>query len=321
MKRVIALTIICIVTLLGCGKKVEPSAEPVTSTSLTEPNVVSKNVSDIQDEVDGIKIDEDSFPDKYFRKYVLLKFDSDKDEYLSDEEISKVKSIIITYENKDAINIESIEGIEYFSDVRECIINNTHISSANFSSNLELEKLVINNDPNEDVKLKKIDISQNTNLEKLILHDCEFEIDVSHLKKLKELNLEGSLVTKIDVSNNDKLEWLNLDGTAICELNLSNNIELNYLNINHTNIYKIDIGNNHKLKYLVCDYTPLSSIDISNNQELLSIYCIGTDIKTIDLSNNEEVFEIHCNENVVIKGEEQVTDLQRFSEDMIELYR
>ena len=92
MKRIIALTIIFTAALLGCGKKdKEPNREPVSTTSLTESSVVSENTSYIEEEVDGIKIDENTFPDEIFRKYVENYVDENNDGILTYDEINKIE--------------------------------------------------------------------------------------------------------------------------------------------------------------------------------------------------------------------------------------
>ena len=52
---------------------------------------------DVNAEDEGVKIDENSFPDYRFRSYVSSDFDTDKDGYLSDSEISAVTSIRVQH--------------------------------------------------------------------------------------------------------------------------------------------------------------------------------------------------------------------------------
>ena len=53
MKRIIALTIICIVTLLGCGKKnTEPAPAPATDISVSVVEEVTENSVNIENSID-----------------------------------------------------------------------------------------------------------------------------------------------------------------------------------------------------------------------------------------------------------------------------
>jgi len=143
-----------------------------------------------------IEISEENFPDETFRAHVSYSFDTDKDGYLSDEEIAKVTEI-----NVSGKGIKSLKGIEYF----------TELTVLNCSQN----------------NLATLDVSNNTNLEQLDCSQCNLaELDVSHNKELGRLYCQDNQLTELDVFNNKNLWRLecyknNIRGTAMTALVLS----------------------------------------------------------------------------------------------------
>mgnify|MGYP004602378909 CR=1 FL=1 len=131
---------------------------------------------------DSIAINASNFPDPDFRTYVKAEFDKDNNNSLSESERNAVTVINV----KDKL-METLEGIEFFPNLKEldCSIN----------------------------QLSRLDVSQNTALEKL---DCSTNqlsgLNVSQNAKLKYLYCSQNELTSLDVSP-----------TAVTELRASNN--------------------------------------------------------------------------------------------------
>ena len=131
---------------------------------------------------DSIAIDASNFPDPDFRTYVKAEFDKDNNNSLSESERNAATVINV----KDKL-METLEGIEFFPNLKEldCSIN----------------------------QLSALDVSRNTALEKL---DCSTNqlsrLDVSQNAKLKYLYCSQNELTSLDVSQ-----------TAVTELRASNN--------------------------------------------------------------------------------------------------
>ena len=119
---------------------------------------------------DSIAIDASNFPDPDFRTYVKAEFDKDNNNSLSESERNAVTVINV----KDKL-METLEGIEFFPNLKEldCSIN----------------------------QLSRLDVSKNTALEKL---DCSTNqlsgLDVSRNAKLKYLYCSQNELTSLDVS-------------------------------------------------------------------------------------------------------------------------
>lgn len=295
----IILLLLVFLSLYGCKNQ-------KTIDSKTEN---SEQLSDYNNN-EEIVIDEETFPDDSFRKYVMCFYDKNNDGYLSQQEIFDVKEIFIAdYNFEDADKICSIKGIEYFVCLEQCKIWDTSIDSIDLSYNRELKVFVFGNN---NRMIRKIDLSNNLELEELACFGANLsEVDVSKLQKLKILDISGNAIEDLDVSNNHMLEKLDCSGTNISELDISKNTSLKKLLINSTNISHIDLDNNINLEFINCELTKIKILNIENNQNLKSIYCYDSNIKKIDLTNNTNVNEIICNEDTIIIGEEQVTNLYR----------
>ena len=131
---------------------------------------------------DSIAINASNFPDPDFRTYVKAEFDKDNNNSLSESERNAVTVINV----KDKL-METLEGIEFFPNLKEldCSIN----------------------------QLSRLDVSQNTALEKL---DCS-------TNQLASLNLSKNAKLKYLYCNQNELTSLDVSQTAVTELRASNN--------------------------------------------------------------------------------------------------
>ena len=131
---------------------------------------------------DSIAINASNFPDPDFRTYVKAEFDKDNNNSLSESERNAATVINV----KDKL-METLEGIEFFPNLREldCSIN----------------------------QLSRLDVSQNTALEKL---DCS-------TNQLASLNLSKNAKLKYLYCSQNELTSLDVSQTAVTELRASNN--------------------------------------------------------------------------------------------------
>ena len=95
-----------------------------------------------------IAIDANHFPDESFRGYIKEYLDKDHDGYLSQYEISQVKSIRFEHscgDEEDDENhyndFQSLEGIEYFTELEELYIANSTCEFIDISKCMKLKKV------------------------------------------------------------------------------------------------------------------------------------------------------------------------------------
>ena len=114
----------------------------------------------------AIPINESTFPDDNFRNFLIASLRISKSnpdtsgKILTPEVISKIKKLKLTSKK-----IKSLKGIEYFTALRELYIGDNLLTELDVSKNTELEKLVCLSN-----KLTSLDVSKNLKLENL---NCE----------------------------------------------------------------------------------------------------------------------------------------------------
>ena len=216
-------------------------------------------------EPEPVPIDADHFPDEAFRNYLLnenlyvtsIKIDQDGDHKLSETERNAVDTIYVE-EGYDGQKLTSLQGIEFFPNLRYLLCGENNLTSLNVSKNKKLEQLYC-----YENNLNSLDVSKNTALQDLICSQNNLtSLDVSKNTALINLVCWKNQLTSLDVSNNPELKFLN------CEQN-----QLTSLNVEKTNIY---LSN------------PYSGFHAKNNTYPISV---GSD-RTFDLSKLPGKFEV-----------------------------
>ncbi len=178
---------------------------------------------------DSIAIDASNFPDPDFRTYVKAEFDKDNNNSLSESERNAATVINV----KDKL-METLEGIEFFPNLKELDCSINQLSRLDVSQNTALEKLDCSTN-----QLSSLNLSKNAKLKYLYCNQNELtSLDVSKNTGLNLLNCNRNRLTSLDVSQNEKLEWLycrqnkltslDVSQTAVTTLNASDNkIDIN----------------------------------------------------------------------------------------------
>ena len=107
----------------------------------------------------GVEINKDNFPDESFRNYVGTdEIDLDEDGFLSQDEIKQVTELDLS----DFPDCKTLEGIEFFTELRELRCNSSGLTEIDVSLNTELEYLDCAYNP-----IKSLSVAKNTKLMKL----------------------------------------------------------------------------------------------------------------------------------------------------------
>lgn len=145
-------------------------------------------------------------------------------------------------------------------------------------------------------------------------------LDISGLKKLKILYLNGNELTslhikectaleKIDCSSNN-LKTLDLDAStrmALKSLNVSYNKltsldvngfeNLQLLNCNDNELTSLNASGLKNIKNLECHENKLTSLDISGCENLQSLYCYDNELTSLNASGLKTLMFLHCYNN------------------------
>ena len=171
-----------------------------------------KNIKEIET---GILINEENFPDKIFRNY-LLSLNEGKDEKLTDNELSGITNMDV-----HAKSIHSLKGIEYFTSLKTLDCGSTRITVLDISKNTALTSLDCSG-----TDLSSLDVSKNTALTSLACSYCQLtSLDVSKNTSLSLLYCYRNQLTSLNVSKNSSLGALACYGNKIKEEAMDNLIQ------------------------------------------------------------------------------------------------
>lgn len=226
----------------------------------------------------SVAIDGTNFPDSAFRECIKSEFDTDGNNVLSADEISRAEGIQVR-------GAASLKGVEYFTNLITLDANGCQLTDLDVRSNTKLQTLHCSNS-----QLTTLDLQSNTALEGLFCSSNRLTaLDVRNNAELAYLECEGNALTSLDISNNKKLESLSCYGNSLSALDVGNHPNLEYLDCNSNQLTELDVRNNPKLIDLVCYDNKLSALDVSNNAELMCLDCSGNSIATLDISNCKNI--------------------------------
>ena len=220
-----------------------------------------------------IKID-----DPIFKSYCLKNFDTDNDGSISEKEAAKVEDIYV-----NEMNIRSLKGIEYFTNLKRlrCMSN----------------------------QLTSLDVGKNTALE--VLH-CGWNqltnLDVSKNTALRVFSCNSNNLKNLDVSKNTKLTSLDCGNTQLTSLDVSKNTALTSLNCMSNELTRLDINKNTQLEELDCRWNQFTTLDVSNNTQLNELKFDGSVIGNAQLKNSLPywVFDYKWSYTNTVKGTQNV---------------
>lgn len=258
--------------LLGCICPMTVYAEPESPEMIASAQTIA--------------VSETTFPDESFRQYVSENFDTDKDNFLSVEEIEN--AVQIDFEWDDSVS--DLQGLSIFTNLESLNCAGTSVTELDITHNSNLKELNCSY-----TELRSLDVGQNTSLEKLECYETLIsELDVSQNANLIRLDCNNTPIAELDVTHNPELFALNCEDTSVSELNISQNPKLYEVYITNTPVATMDYSHNPELVHIRISGTKMTTLDVSHNPKLAALYCYGTELQSLDLSNNPEMFEIFC---------------------------
>ena len=294
------------------------TASPVEATPAAEEPEVPAPANALMDapEVDGIFIDEEHFPGKLFREWLLGQRENDPanpnvfgsdDGILTEKERAKVTELRFQYNvntgNPPPESGLDLTGIEYFPNLETLITQHIEITNQlDLSQNTKLKLISLDEAANITYEL---DLSNQGELEKLTLSGNTIpSLDLSNNPKLTYLGLDADitkegegtgLISELDLSNNPALKEIHIDGLSLTSLDLSNNKELTYIDIDGNNLTSLDVSMLPELEYLFVESNELREIDVTKNPKLKRLAISGNaDISSLDISQNPDLTDLHA---------------------------
>ncbi len=245
-----------------------------------------------------VVINDENFHDDNFRAF-MYDLDKNEDGILSDSELAAQKNLSLRGEN-----IQSLKGIEYFTNLVSLDCSYNPISELNLSANTALTYLYCSHNTElisldcQSTDIVAIDVSGNTALEYLYAKNARLTaIDLTSNTALKSINFESCQLTEIDLSKNTALQNIALAGNQLAALDLSNNMLLEQLTCGGNNIEELDLSNHTELMYVACEGNQLTKLDVSGCTELQMLFCWRNMLTELDLSDNSNLLILRCESN------------------------
>lgn len=217
-----------------------------------------------------VAVNETNFPDDNFRSYVSTNCDTNSGGVLSDAEISAVAEFQV-----HDMNIASLKGVEYFTDLISLDCDNNHLTS--------------------------LDITQNTNLEYLSCVNTQLTaLDVTQNTALTSLYCDANLLTALDVSKNNALTVLRCENNQLTALDVSKNTALTELDCSNNKLISLDVTHNSSLNSLICSKNQLTVLDVTQNTDLWLLTCYNNHLASLDLNTALQNLECYSNQLIVL---------------------
>ena len=235
-----------------------------------------------------VEINEITFPDEYFRNWVLAQ-PYGQDGVLTDEEIAGTTKL-----NIGSRNIQLLKGIEFFTELSWLdVTGNSGITEIDLSPFPKMKYLDVG-----WCKIKELDLSKNTELSYL---DCRGNgltaLDLSKNTSLTTLICFGNQLTELDLSKNTLLTEIECSNNLLEELDVSKNMNLEKLTCIENQLSALDVSQHTALKYLTCYNNLLNSLDVSGCVAIISLNCNSNQLLELDLTDCTELFTLYCTNN------------------------
>ncbi|MCL6273361.1 hypothetical protein M3P19_05030 [Muricauda sp. 2012CJ35-5] len=236
-----------------------------------------------------------SIPDEQFEsKLIALGIDSDGriNQQLLKSDAEGVASLDISSENSsDEIN--SINGIEAFINLKKLIATGNRISEVDLSKNIELDTLNLSGND-----ITSIDVSKNINLIMLDLkvNDLTAIDGLEQVTKLKWLNLSFNYLTAFTTAN-ASIEHVLASHNELANFNANSlpNLKTLYLLTNH--LSALDLSGNASLESLNVGDNRLTTLELGNNQVLNYLSCFSNELTSLDVSKYPRLSYLSANRN------------------------
>jgi Leucine-rich repeat (LRR) protein len=220
------------------------------------------------------------------------------------------------------MEIESVKGLEFFTNLTKLDLHYNQIKNINLTSLTKLTELnisgyrLINLDLTAQVNLISLDITDNpltnldltdqTKLEYLRASNCNLtSIIFPENPQLSVLTLTDNQFTTIDLTTLTELTSLDLSVSSnsdvhfntIESIDLSGNIKLSSLSLQGQKLPSIDLSTNINLEILDLSVNELRSIDLINQTELKILDLSYNDISNFSLPSDSKLTSLIIREN------------------------
>lgn len=281
MKKLLFPLLGCAVLLGSCSKSDNNKLQPVRP--LEEVADVVTKMSDAR-----------------FARYCLDNFDMDRDGLLSMDEAAEVTVLRLPNgygENGASLNLISLSGIEYFTNLVMLVCSNNLLTELDLSHNQNLEYLDCADNQISELNLARHNALENVYCERNKLNVLTIS---SSAKYLETLWCHDNELATLDVRNLTNLENLNCSSNRLSMLDLTGCLRLVELQCTFNQLISLQIPSGQLLESIECYVNQLPSLDLSHCPRLKRLECQENKLTSLDLSACPGITLLSCSDNAIV---------------------
>lgn len=234
------------------------------------------------------------FVDSVFRQWITENVDLNHDNLLTQEEIASCTEMHLS-----SLSIDSLQGIEYFYNLKDLDCSGLQLLSLNVSSNPVLE--ILNCSSNQ---LKQLNLTSCKKLKELNIASNSFteadKVKLPQAPSLEKLNISGLPIQELKLSLYPQLKELDCSKSELTVLDFDSASLMEKLICSDSLVYSLNISRLSRLKYLDCSSTYLTQLEFSAGQPLEVLYCQDNFLTELNLSGLFSLKKLNCSGNKLI---------------------
>ena len=237
----------------------------------------------------------------------------------NDNEIQVSEALAIDKLNVDGAAINSLLGLEFFTNLNEFSSVNNPVTVITVASLTNLNSLIIVNG-----QLTNLDVSSLVNLINL---NCAgnnlLNLEVSNLVNLTTLNCSSNDISTLNVTNLTNLTALYIASNNLSEINLNALTNLQNLYCGSNPITQLNLTGLINLSDLNCSANSLATIDLTPVPNLTILSCISNDLTTLNVSMLSNLTKLKCTNNLLtslnLSGMSNLLEVEANNNDLISI--
>ena len=216
---------------------------------------------------------------------LLISEDIDSDGIIN-QQMLKSDAEKVTKLSLNGANINSLEGIEAFVNLKRLEADANNLTTLDVSNNVLLDTISLTS--NRLIEIEGLEKAQNlTWLSLSWNYFTEFTLDNNNVKNFL---MDHNDLTSLEIANAPKLESAVLNLNQIADLDLSNSPLLKVLVFSANKLQTINLANNLNLEYIYGSSNLLTQFDISNLPNLIDVRVDRNPTLTcIKIANGQEI--------------------------------
>ncbi len=269
----------------------EDADEELLISEDTEEDEESEDLLTAGEEDSKVNITRDNFPDNNVYNLVLT-FDTDGDQYLSEEEIAAVTELHLSSLDYGR-RTTSTTGLEYFTNVTWLDLSYNTFTELDLSvfPNLVYLNCSRNN-------LTTLDISGNPNLERLYCNKNSLtSLNLQGAENLILLNCNENQLRSLSMQNTPNLKWFSCEYNSLTYLNVTGLSSLLSLDCASNSLTTLSVRGLKKLSSLTVDRNNLTALDLRDQTGLTIFSCQKNSISSLNLRYCTGLTYLDCSEN------------------------